>query len=69
MYCCQESKLCDQNDAGKHVRKSELNQTVAVLLPLLQHEAPRQFVTVSVPCVPPVGQQSKGHIQVYTKVS
>lgn len=66
---CQESKLYDQNDADEHVRKSEFNQTVAVLLPLLHHEAPRQFVTVSMPWVPPVGQQSKGHIQVRTQVS
>lgn len=69
MYWCQESKLCDQNDSDEHVRKSELNQTVAVLLLLLHHEALRQFVTVSVPWVPPVGQQLKSHIQVYTQVS
>lgn len=63
-YCCQESKLHNQNNADQRMRKSELNKTISVLLPLVQHQASRQFVTVSTPRVPHVGQPLKGHVQV-----
>lgn len=64
MSCYQESELHNQKYADQRMRKSELNKSVSVLLPLVWHEASRQFVTVSMLQVPHVGQPSKGHVQV-----
>lgn len=57
-------QLYNQNNADQRMKKSELNKTISVLLPLVQHQASRQFVIVSTPRVPHVGQPPKGHVQV-----